>query len=235
MKVFLVEDEMHVRDMILDFITQHKKLQLEGFAGSAEEAQEKMKKKKIDLLFLDIHLPGMSGIELIDKLDSLPYLIFTTASNSHAVQAFELGAVDYLHKPFSRERFDKAVDRALLFLANEKKEKNTFMHITIHEGEDHHILPAKEIIFLSADDKHTIVHTESRNYRISKLLAEVEKKMPSKHFMRIHRSHIINTDYISRAQYLIGGRYQVFLNDEDETSLTVSRQYSTAFKDKFLN
>ncbi len=120
--VMLVEDELHTRELIEEYIQSNKSLELFKTAKDGAEALGYLKKYKFDLLFLDIGLPFITGIELIKKMShDRPYVIFITALREHAVDAFELGAVDYVVKPISEDRFNQAVDRAIKFIIGDKK------------------------------------------------------------------------------------------------------------------
>lgn len=232
LSTMLIEDEIQTRDLITSWIAEHESLKLSGVAYNGADGLEKLKKGGIDLVFLDIDLPVMSGLEILEELEEIPYVIFITVSEQYALKAFEIGALDYLHKPFSRERFMKAVDRAVEFINNRSGENKEFATrgLIIAEGENHYLVPFREIIYLTGHDKHTIIHTERKDYESNKTLQSVGEKLPSTQFLRIHKQNILNIDYISHTQYLIGGRYQVFLKDSDETSLTVGRKFANDFK-----
>lgn len=232
--VLLVEDEMMSRDLLADYISSRNDLNLRGIAKNGPDALEKLKENEYDLVFMDIELPVMSGIEVLEQLDRIPYLIFITVSKKYALKAFEMGAIDYLHKPITRERFNQAVDRALSFIGKKShEEKNSGVSgLIVTEKDNHYLIPHAEIIYISSSDKKSIIHTEKKDFEAARLMMEVEEKLPTDTFMRIHKQYIINLKWISHAQYLIGGRYQVFLKDSDETSLTVSRSYVQEFKQR---
>jgi DNA-binding LytR/AlgR family response regulator len=116
--VFVAEDEQPARDYLFKLIFKRAELKVEGWAKDGGETLEKLTKENYDLLFLDINLPVISGIELLDKIKNPPYVIFTTAYANHAIKAFDIGAIDYLLKPFSENRFNSAVEKAVIILKN---------------------------------------------------------------------------------------------------------------------
>ena len=116
--VFIAEDEQPARDLLLDYIFKREELKVEGWSKDGEETYNKLCEKEYDLTFLDINMPKMSGIEVLEKLKNPPYVIFTTAYDEYAIKAFEFGAIDYLLKPFSQERFNSAVDKAISNIRN---------------------------------------------------------------------------------------------------------------------
>jgi DNA-binding LytR/AlgR family response regulator len=116
--VFIAEDEQPARDYLLNLVLKRKELKVEGWAKDGKETLQKLTSANYDLLFLDINLPVISGLEILEKIKNPPYVIFTTAYASHAVKAFDIGAIDYLLKPFSENRFNNAVEKAILILKN---------------------------------------------------------------------------------------------------------------------
>jgi two-component system response regulator LytT len=237
LSVLLVEDELESRDLLSQYITSTPELSLTGIAKTGSEALEKLQSESFDIVFLDIHLPVMSGLEVVEKMqDRLPYLIFITVSRQYALEAFDLGAVDYLHKPISRERFQKSVDKVTSFIQNHQKEGSDksfqYSGLLVSDGESRYLIPHAEIIYISANDRRSIIHTEKRDYEVSKMISELEERLPQKSFMRIHRGNIVNLDFVVELQYLPGGRYQLFLKDEDETTLTVGRTFVPDLKQR---
>lgn len=234
--VFIVEDNEPARELLIEYIINRQELKLEGIARNGDEALQKLSKRNYDLLFLDVNLPLKSGIEVLEELDPLPYIIFTTAFDKYAIKAFDLGAVDYLLKPFSEERFNQAVDKAISLL---KKNQISFdytsnIHLSFKDEHRHQLVPFEDIIFLTANGRSTIIHTNNKNYETTQLLKDVGAKLPGDIFIRIHKKYIINTKYLSQVEYIIGGQYEISLNDEDRTKLPVGRKYSPDLKKRLL-
>lgn len=234
--VLIVEDELQSRNLLADYIASRPELLLRDIARNGKEALEKLRSHPYDLLFLDINLPLLSGLEVLEQLDSIPYIIFTTVSRSHALQAFEVGALDYLHKPISREKFNRTIDRVLPLIHNERSSHNVRPAggLVVTEQDNHFLIPYNDIIYISSHGKQSVIHTAEREVVAARLLLDLEQRIPAARFMRIHKQYIVNLEYISHIQYMLGGRYQAFLKDSEATSLTVSRKQAPELK-KRLN
>ncbi|TFH40836.1 MAG: response regulator transcription factor [Chrysiogenales bacterium] len=232
--VLIVENEAPARELITDYLITRPELRLAGIARSGEDALRELSTREYDLVFMDIHLPRMSGIEVLDRLSKVPYVIFTTAYERYALRAFELGAVDYLLKPFSPERFDRSVDK---FLSSRVAEERHALSapcngFSFRDGGKHHILPCEEIIYITSHGKKSVIHTVSDDIEISMMLKQIELKIPSGTFIRVHKRHIVNVHYVGALEYMIGGQYLVFLKDQDETSLPVGKKFSARLKSR---
>lgn len=230
---FIVEDEFPARELMVDYVTARPELKLVGFARDAAEALEKLRDRDIDLLFLDVQLPDRSGIELLGDLQRVRHVVFTTAHDGHAIRAFEIGAVDYLLKPISEERFQQAVDRVLAVAgARDRWFQPSQLGLSIKEGDNHFLIPHNEIVYLTSHGKRTIIHGTRRDHESARLLKDVEADLPAALFQRVHKQYVVNLGYLSHIQHLIGGRYEAYLKDEDESVLPVGRQYADALKSK---
>lgn len=199
MKTLIIDDEPLAQDVIETYINQMPNLELAGKCLNAFEANEKLKTDKIDLIFLDIQMPEINGIDFLKSLSNPPLVIFTTAFSEYAVEGFELNAVDYLLKPISVDRFMKAVNKA--------------EEVYNKQGGDSNISESDEYMFVKADKKLIRVNFEDilyieglKDYVMIKLansriitlqtMKSLEEKLPSKYFRRIHRSYIMNTKKI---------------------------------------
>ena len=233
-KVFIAEDEQPARDLLSSYIFKRSELKLGGWSMNGQDTLDKLSGNRYDLLFLDINLPILTGIEVVERLENPPYIIFTTAYDDYAVKAFELGAVDYLMKPFSEERFNTAVDKALTAIKskfpNENKAKT--IGLSFKEDETYYILPFNEILYLSSKGRHSIIHTKTRTYDTRLTLKEIHRKLPVDIFSRIHKQYIVNIQYISHVQYLMGGQYAAFLKDKEKTMLTIGRIFVPELRGK---
>ena len=210
-----IDDEILALDLLEDNISKVPFLELAGKCTSAAEAIEILGKGKIDLIFLDIRMPDISGIEMLKSLSQKPLVIFTTAYEKYALQGYELDVVDYLLKPFPFERFLKAVNKARDYFAFKDKE--------IQTGE---LLSAENFIFVRADYKLVRIDLKDINYieglkDYIKIYAgdkpvvtlmgmnEIMEKLPSRNFLRVHRSFIVNLlkiEYIQRNMIIIGNK-----------------------------
>ncbi|MFH0976868.1 MAG: LytTR family DNA-binding domain-containing protein [Spirochaetota bacterium] len=235
--VFIAEDEQPARDLLLDYIFKRSELKMEGWSKNGQETYDKLSRKEYDLVFLDINMPQMSGIDVLEKLENPPYVIFTTAYDEYAIKAFELGAVDYLLKPFSQERFNSAIDKAISVIRNKGPYTNTVTRIglSFKEGENHFLISYDDVIYLSSEGRHSLIHTKTKVYNTAQSLKALGQKLPADIFFRIHKQYIVNLKYISHMQYLIGGQYMAFLKDAEKTTLTVGRMYASALRGKLTD
>jgi DNA-binding LytR/AlgR family response regulator len=234
-KVFIAEDEDYARKLLMGYIRKRPELELAGHAANGAEALKKIRSKRYDLLFIDIDLPELSGVEVLEKLDRLPYVIFTTAYDEYAVKAFELGAVDYILKPFDGKRFDKAVDRALNQIGKSpvNAESIRMLGLSCKDGDSYFLIPYDDIVYLSSHAKHTVIHTKKKEVKIGRMLKDIINKLPETKFKRIHRQYIINLDYMSHYKYYQGGQYVIFMHDEEMTTLPIGRKYFEGLRDAF--
>lgn len=235
--VFIAEDEFPARELLVEFVLSCQGIKLIGVARSGDEAVEKLNKCKCDILLLDIDLPVCSGIEVLEKLDRRPRIIFTTAYENHAVKAFEIGADDYLVKPFSEERFKNAIDKSISMIRNSKHTSagrgnlNPDVLMIMEKGV-HYILPYEEIIYLSSSGRNSVIHTTSRDYITGVTLSAITGKLPAAGFVRIHKQYTVNVRFASHYSYYSGGQYIIYLKDEDKTNLPVGKVYADNFRNR---
>jgi DNA-binding LytR/AlgR family response regulator len=232
--VFIVEDEMPARELLVEYLLTRPELTLAGIAKNGRDAIAELSCNSYDLVFMDIHLPQMSGIEILERVAKLPYLIFTTAYGTYALKAFEFHAVDYLLKPFSMERFNQAIDKFLHLKrgADRKAGQSGETGFSFKDQGRHHILPFKDIVYFTSHGKHVVIHSIGRDYETSMMLKDIEHRLPHDLFIRIHKQYIVNIRYISMVEYYIGGQYLAFLKDDDESSLPVGKKYAPLLKER---
>lgn len=191
------------------------------------------------LVLLDIQMPGMTGFEVIEAVGAhrMPPVIFITAYDAYAVEAFRLQAVDYLLKPFDADRFQQALQRARrqiamtvnyedLFqrLLREVHQDRSFQErILVNIGSRYFFLPVEEILFITAEDKYLSLHTADKRYLLRETMTSLETKLDPAPFVRIHRSHLVNVDYIRDFHPRAHVDYDLVL--KNGTQLVVSRRY----------
>lgn len=232
--VLIVEDEYPARMLMTEYIVNCPELKLSGIAENGEKAVSMLTEKSFDLVFMDINLPAISGLEILQKhSQSGSFFVITTAYSEFAVDAFELDAVDYLLKPFSFDRFRKSVDKALRFLQERTNQDSneTSKTLKILSDSATHFISFQDIQYISANNKSSVVHTIHKDLETSKLLKEIEDKLPTNQFVRIHKGFIINLDFVANLRYDKGGAYSLQLKNEDETTLPVGRSYAQNLKE----
>jgi DNA-binding LytR/AlgR family response regulator len=193
MKAIIVEDEPKAIELLRGYLEHFKSIELVGTFRNGLKAFEFMNKEKVDLVFLDINMPHLSGISLSKMLDKNTQIIFTTAHAEHAVESYEVQAVDYLLKPISLERFTKALSKVLSTVA---PVENTEAFLSIKSGSKLYRLRADEILFLQKDGNYMVYHTMDQKIMARESVAESIAILPH-HFMQVHKSYIINIQKIS--------------------------------------
>jgi DNA-binding LytR/AlgR family response regulator len=211
MTCLIVDDNKMARMAILKLVEQVEDLMLTGECENAMEAYNMLKKKPVDLLLLDIEMPGVTGLELIKNLGPRgPLIIFTTAKSNYAVEAFELNVVDYLVKPVEPARFLQALDKAREALASDKeqvevKEKE---FVFVKDSGVLKRISVDDILYLEAMGDYVKVFTQQKFHIVHATLKSIEEKLPPSKFMRVHRSYIIalnKIDFIEEGVINING------------------------------
>lgn len=235
-KAFIVEDEPLARDALRELVSSVDWLEIVGEAADGVTAVEQLEKFRPELVFLDVHLPEMSGLDVLDRLDYDPVVVFTTAYDEYAVAAFELEAIDYLLKPFGEERFRVAIDRARQALERRPEEPDgrrarqalnradpLTRILARHRGR---IVPVElsEVRRLEAQGDYVAVQTGKQKFLVGLSMVDFERRLDSERFIRVHRSHIVNLDYVKSIAPFDGSRLLVEM--EDGTEIVASRARS---------
>jgi two-component system LytT family response regulator len=236
-KIVIVDDEQASRQLLKEYISDYDQLQLLAECKNGIEAVGVVNALKPDIVMLDIQMPGKSGFDVLQELEFFPTLIFTTAFDQYALKAFEVNAVDYLLKPYTRERFKLALDKALqsgdknlykLFQLTESLQLKKFPErILVEHGNRLVNVAVKDIYWLEAEGDYTKLHTASLTYLSNKGISELEQRLDPQQFQRLHRSAIVNLHAI-REVYREPGGPQVVL--QNNTVIKVSRSYTEALK-----
>ena len=247
----IVDDEPLARDRIKRFLRDEPDIKLIGESGNGAEAIEKIKAEKPDLVFLDIQMPEKNGFEVVKALDakSLPTIIFVTAYDQYALQAFDVHALDYLLKPFNRERIKRAVARArenveqrtfgnlderlASLLADLKGEKKYLERLVVKSTGRVFFLKTDEIDWIEAAGNYVKLHVGRDSHMIRETMNGIEAKLDPDQFLRIHRSTVVNIDRIKELHPMFSGDYAVILRNG--TELALSRNYRDRFSELFEN
>lgn len=205
----IVEDEPLSQEILESYLQDCPQLKLKAICNDALEANQILLKEPIDLLFLDINMPKMNGIEWLKSLDQSPKVIFTTAYPEYAVEGFDLNALDYLLKPFSFERFLRSVNKFLSLQEKVgEKQENQEETILVKSNKKTYLIKPSELSFIESEGDYLKLHREDDCLVIHGTLKNFQTKLPSKEFLRIHRSFIINIrkiDYLEGNQVCIRG------------------------------
>jgi|SRR5215472_1030768 len=192
MNALIVDDERLARVGLRRLLKDHTDIAIVGEARSADEACMQIRHSQPDVVFLDIEMPGRSGLELINDLEDPPAVIFTTAYESHAVRAFGVGAVDYLVKPIVPERLDVALDRLRRLVDSTKRPKSYSSRFLFRHGERYWIVPSSKIRLLESEGNYTRVHFGDAQALVCKSLSTLQGRLDPNIFFRASRSKIIN-------------------------------------------
>jgi len=199
----IVDDEPIAIRVIKNHLSEFKNLRLVGECNHAIEAIEVLSKTKVDLLFLDIQMPQITGVEFLKNLNHPPKVIFTTAYRDYAIEAFELDVIDYLLKPISLLRFSKAINR---FYQRVNETASSVTDLTQNLPADHLFVKAdkklhkvlfNELVYLESYGDYVLVHTEKGKITVKERISHLEEQLPQNRFLRVHRSYIISIDKVS--------------------------------------
>lgn len=206
MKALLVDDERLARAGLRRLLKAHDDITIVGEAANADEAATQIQRLRPDVVFLDVEMPGRGGLELLEELEDLPAVIFTTAYQDYAVRAFEVGAVDYLLKPIVAERLAAALDRLRRATRTKDPEMGSEQRVFLRDGERCWIVALDEIRMLESEGNYTRVYFGENHPLIYKSLNALEARLNPATFFRASRSHIVNIrDIYSLAPQPDGG------------------------------
>jgi len=239
-KVIIVDDEKSGRTLIKEYLEDHKDLILIGEANNGVDAIKIINEFKPDLVFMDIQMPGLTGFDVLEHLNELPTIIFSTAYDKYALKAFEVHAVDYLLKPYTRDRFNKAISKLkdntpsqIAPLANEHiLSKSDYPdRIIVEKGSKYVTLATDEIHYIEAYGSYSKIFDKSDTYLSNRGITQLEEKLNPKQFMRIHRSIIVNLTAVKEVSKY-GKSYILILKNNEK--LKVSRSYANKIKELIL-
>lgn len=231
-KTVIVDDERLAREEVKRALKKYPEFVVVGEANNVDSAITLIASEDPDILFLDIHMPEKSGFDLLEELDSVPEVVFTTAYDQYAVKAFELNALDYLVKPLREERFAKTIEKVKQELAEKAKLKQDVlpMHrkIFIKDGENCFFIPLSEIYFIESMENYARLYFSDKKAMIKRSLNLLEKKLDATVFFRANRSQIINTHFIKEIHPHFNNKLHITLITGEK--IEVSSRQSVKFK-----
>lgn len=237
--IVLIDDEQDARDLLKQYIAAYPELSIIGEASNGYDAVTLINSLRPDAIFLDIQMPGLTGFEVLTQLDEIPEVIFSTAFDNYAIKAFEVHAVDYMLKPYGKKRFDQALRRILknqnnvVPLAEELLQKKAIFppKVILHKGTRKIMVAVTDICYTEAFGDYTKVFTRKEEFLSTKGISQLMECLNPINFIRIHRSHFVNTDVVIELKK-IGRYHHVVLNNQ--TELRVSDTYLPAIKKLIL-
>ncbi|PRD48343.1 LytR/AlgR family response regulator transcription factor [Sphingobacterium haloxyli] len=210
-KIIVIDDEPLARMVISEYLQQHHDVEIVAECGDGFEGAKMIQQIRPDLIFLDIQMPKLTGFEMLEILDEMPNVIFTTAFDEFAIKAFEKNAIDYLLKPINRDRFEQALtkfkNRHLGQTPKETsakidavRDEETLERIVVKNGSQIKIIPVQHVVYLEAYDDYVKIHTKDGMFLKNKTMSSFERQLDSKQFVRVHRSFIAKVDQLAKIE-----------------------------------
>ncbi|MDH5476247.1 MAG: LytTR family transcriptional regulator DNA-binding domain-containing protein [Cyclobacteriaceae bacterium] len=244
-KCIVIDDEKLARDLIIEYISEISEITVIGQCAKGSDAIKMIDELEPHLIFLDVQMPSMTGFDVLDTITHEPYIIFSTAYDQYAIQAFEKNAIDYLLKPIDKERFKKAVERAverikkdegnieqLIDTLNQDKKAQYSAHIFVQKSEKLLNLAVEDIIHLEASGDYSIISATNDQFVCSTGISKLAEKLDPSIFIRIHRSTIININKLKEIEKHFNGGLVVKM--ENGKTFPVSRTYTKALKGRMV-
>ncbi len=210
-RALIIDDEPLARMVVREYLLNFSQIEVLQECNDGFEGLKAIQQHQPDLIFLDVQMPKINGFEMLELVDQSPAVIFTTAFDEYAIKAFEAHAVDYLLKPFNKDRFNKAVEK---YLAQAPAPATTHKHteelleaanspaqherIVVKTGTKVKIIPVQDVIYLAADDDYVSVYTPEGSFLKNKTMNFFEQMLDPRHFVRVHRSYMVAIQQITR-------------------------------------
>ena len=232
MKALIVDDTRLARQELQFLLKNHKDIQVIGEAENADDAKKMIEELKPDLVFLDIQMPDKDGFELLEMLDEVPQIVFTTAYSEYAIKAFDYNALDYLKKPVTDDRLSIALQRVRENIEKDDSPKdvlNENSQVFVKDGEKCWFVTLKDVRLFEIWDNYTRIYFEEHKPMIPKTLQYMESRLDPKVFFRANRQQIINMKWIDKIEPWFSGTIRLYL--KDGTEVEVSRRQTSRFKD----
>lgn len=234
MKALVIDDERLARKELLTLLEAHPSIEVVGEAMNADEAEKMIEELNPDLLFLDIQMPGRTGFQLLESLDSAPMVVFTTAYDQHALKAFEVNALDYLLKPIVAERLSEAVHKVMdkeRIKEGRSGEKKLGLEdqVFVKDGERCWFVSLANVRMFESDGNYIKVYFDNNRPMIHKSLNALDEKLDERAFFRASRKHIVNLSWVEGIEPWFNGGLMVRLRGGDKVE--VSRRQAAKFKD----
>lgn len=249
LRAYLVDDEPLALKRLERLLKQTDRVEIVGSSADPAQALDELRSQPCDVLFTDIEMPDLSGFEMLSQLDPQPFVVFTTAYSQFALQAFEVNSVDYLVKPIDEKQLDRALaklervrgglepkpqlENLLRQLASALPAKRTYpSRLPSRTGDRIEFVEVARVTHFFANDKLTYASTPKKDYIVDYTIVELEETLEPAKFVRIHRSTIVNLDFVRELYAWFSERMMVRLNDGKDTELTVARDRVKTLKER---
>lgn len=242
-KAIIIDDEPLARSIIAEYLQSHTDIQLVAECNDGFEGVKCIAQHQPDIVFLDIQMPKINGFEMLELLPSVPPIIFTTAFDEYAIKAFETNAIDYLLKPFNKERFDTALEKwrtktgsnisintkVQHLIENTEKQPEERNRIVVKNGAEIRIVPIDDVCYIEAYDDYVKIFTKDSHYLKKKTMNYYEQVLDNNLFFRAHRSYIINIQQLTKIESLEKNSYVAILKSNKR--IPISRSSYSKLKD----
>lgn len=234
LKAIIVEDSRLARLELKELLKVHPEVEVIAEVEEADQAINLINELMPDVIFLDVHLPQKDGFSILEAIDYLPLIIFTTAFDQYAIKSFEYNTLDYLLKPINKQRLKKAIDKLALAVDTSINTKPELPPLTpnsrifVRDGEQCWLLNLDEVRFFESCGNYTQVHFGSNRPMIFKSLNKIETRLDGNYFFRANRQHIINLKFIKSIEPWMNGNFRLLM--DDDTEIETSRRNTKKFK-----
>ncbi|MDR2284942.1 MAG: LytTR family transcriptional regulator DNA-binding domain-containing protein [Sphingobacterium sp.] len=232
-KAIIIDDEPLARMIVQGYLANEEDIEVVAECGDGFEGAKAIQQYRPDLVFLDIQMPKLTGFEMLEILDELPHIVFTTAFEEFAIKAFEKSAVDYLLKPIPEDRFKLAIQKfrnaygtsqshKAIKNLQEEVEEDVLERIVVKNGTQIKLIPVQQVIYLEAYDDYVKIHTKEGMFLKNKTMSSFEKQLDAKQFVRVHRSFIIKVDQLAKIEPMEKESYRGILLNGDKVNISKS-------------
>ncbi len=241
-KVIIIDDEPLAVSVVVDYLSNHPEFEIVATCNNGFEGLKAINSLEPDLIFLDIQMPKITGFEMLELIDQPPSVIFTTAFDDFAIKAFEANAIDYLLKPFSRDRFDKAIlkwNELQSIAKHDHQQRETISNLVFQQeeqkrlvvksGNNIRIIPVDEILYVEAYDDYIKIHIENDCFLKKQTMHKAEQQLGTEKFLRVHRSFILKLSQITRIEPMGKDSFIALL--KDATRIPLSKSGYTRLKE----
>ena len=236
-RTLIVDDEKLARDRLSGFLRKFDDIDIVGQATNGIEAVRQIEEEQPDLVFLDVQMPGLDGFGVLKAVKKAPQVVFATAFDEYAIQAFEVHAADYLLKPISRSRLEQALRRVRerltgispalrvedLMRALEARERRYLTQMPVHRGRQILVLSVEQILWFEVEYRLVYAHVDGARYMTNFTLKELEERLDPEVFFRAHKSRLVNLRHVRAIVPWFGGRYKLVMRDEAGSEVELSR------------
>ena len=233
LRAMIVDDEAPARSELKFLLEQTGKISSITEASSVRSAIEMLMESRVDVVFLDISMPGASGLQLAEALHKLknpPAVVFVTAYSEYALEAFEVDAIDYLMKPVDPERLSQALDKVQARSKPQPQSHSSVERIPVVKSGRKVLVPIDQIRYIEAKDDYSCIYTDVDRFLSTISLAKLEQKLAPHGFFRVHRGYIVNLEYVEDVEVISSGILQLGINGIEGKKISVSRRRVVALK-----